>query len=704
MNSADKLKLYPHNLEAALKVKEQFDDGSKVASILHATGTGKTYVALYLAMEYKQDKIVWLVSSNAIKEHIERTINSNPNLSMERDFPNLEIRTYQSLVNLTERELEEIPCDFLITDEFHHLGAPVWGERVNTFIDTHEDMKTFGMTAYSVRDRGTVYERDMTNSETDEIFSDTVESVYDLYDALCDGILPKPIAKSVITEDSEIIEEIKDRIEMLKRKGDESYLSYEKVLDNIIKLIHQQNGVKELICQSVKPGGKYIYFCPVYAEEGKNDIESIMESMRVSLQERYPDQKIVLYKSTSKDLDHGKYHRDCFYSDKDLSGNDASDAIKIIFVKNQYNEGVHAPNVDGVFLGRRTKSDIVAFEQIGRALSVRENTSELMKEYNKYDLNTLKFIANQRGISVEETDTKQIIIEKLVAPIIIDLADNIDYLEELETNLGDRIRERRTKGEGKQREIKITDATLDIDVVNKDLYKVLKEIRENLNTKTWDKYYELAKIYYQHYGNSEIVKTFKTTNGYEYDDSGVALGRWCDRQRRTKLTEERRKKLELIEFRFEANKHELTWEKKYQLILAYYRHYGNSEIPTKFKTINGYEYDKNGIDLGTWCSNQRQKRYNPEEERRKKLEAIEFRFETNKDELEWNKNYQLALIYYQHYKNSEVKYNFKTINGYEYDDSGVALGHWISKQRSKQKILSPERRKKLEAIEFLFEV
>ena len=56
-------------------------------------------------------------------------------------------------------------------------------ERVNTFIDTHEDMKTFGMTAYSVRDRGTVYERDMTNPETEEIFSDTVESVYDLYDA-----------------------------------------------------------------------------------------------------------------------------------------------------------------------------------------------------------------------------------------------------------------------------------------------------------------------------------------------------------------------------------------------------------------------------------------------------------------------------------------------------------------------------------------
>ena len=50
--------------------------------------------------------------------------------------------------------------------------------------------------------------------ETDEIFSNSVESVYDLYDALIDGVLPKPIVKSVITEESEIIIEIKKKIEM----------------------------------------------------------------------------------------------------------------------------------------------------------------------------------------------------------------------------------------------------------------------------------------------------------------------------------------------------------------------------------------------------------------------------------------------------------------------------------------------------------
>ena len=50
------------------------------------------------------------------------------------------------------------------------------------------------------------------------------------------------------------------KIEMLKRKGDKSYLEYEKMISDIVKIIHKQNGVKELIQQSVKPNGKYILF------------------------------------------------------------------------------------------------------------------------------------------------------------------------------------------------------------------------------------------------------------------------------------------------------------------------------------------------------------------------------------------------------------------------------------------------------------
>ena len=705
MNNFEKLNLYPHNIEASKKVKKQFDDGAKTVSIIHATGTGKSYNALYLALEYKDENIIWLVPNNSIKEHIEKTISDNPNLDMESDFSNLEIRTYQSLINLTKKELEEIPCNFLIIDEFHHLGAPVWGERVKTFVESHKELKIFGMTAYNVNYRGTIYERDLTNPETDEIFSNTVESVYDLYDAMIDGILPKPITKSVITEDSEVILEIKEKIKILKRKNDKSYQEYEKMISDVIRIIHKQNGVKELIQQSVKPNGKYIYFCPVFDEEGKNDINTIMETMKSYLQEKYPNQKIVFYKSTSSDGEYGKYNRDCFYYDKDLDGNDAKDAIKIIFVKNQYNEGVHAPNVDGVFLGRKTRSDIVAFEQIGRALSVRGNNHEKVEEYSHYDIENLRELAIERGIIVNETDDKNQIIQKLTSPIIIDLADNIDFIEQLETNLGTRLKEYQYQSSSNKRTIKITDSTIDIDVINKDLFKILEQIRTNLNTKTWNSWFELAKTYYDHHGNLDFPTKFKTTNGYEFDSNGLSLGMWCALQRHKQdgLTEEQIGKLKSIGFDFENRKgKKLEWNKWYELASIYYDHYGNTEIPYRFKTINGYEFDEDGYNLGIWCKSQREDRTKLTNERREKLEKINFRFVSKRSKENWESWYNLLVKYYEHYGNSDVPLSFITKNGIDYDEDGLKLGSWVNNTRTKQDNLTPDERKKLEAIKFRF--
>ena len=62
----------------------------KVVGIVHATGTGKSYNALDLAYENKDKKIVYVVPSNGIIEHIKQIIDNNPNLDMERDFSNLE--------------------------------------------------------------------------------------------------------------------------------------------------------------------------------------------------------------------------------------------------------------------------------------------------------------------------------------------------------------------------------------------------------------------------------------------------------------------------------------------------------------------------------------------------------------------------------------------------------------------------------------
>ena len=220
-----------------------------------------------------------------------------------------------------------------------------------------------------------------------------------------------------------------------------------------------------------------------------------------------------------------------------------------------------------------------------------------------------------------------------------------------------------------------------------------KKRLQTMNEEKWNKKYKLAKAYYEHYENLEVKAKFKTINGYEYDENGINLGDWIYTQRRaykeqgnSKITEEQIELLEQIEMRFNTRNKEEEWDKKYKLAKAYYEHYGDLEVLKSFKTINGYEYDGNGINLGTWITTQRNA-YNRQgsnkitEEQIELLEQIGMRFNTRNKEKEWNKKYELAKAFYEHHGDLEIPTNFKTINGYEYDESGVALGIWISTQR-----------------------
>ena len=92
-------------------------------------------------------------------------------------------------------------------------------------------------------------------------------------------------------------------------------------------------------------------------------------------------------------------------------------------------------------------------------------------------------------------------------------------------------------------------------------------------------------------------------------DGIINLGYWISSQRqRTSLESKHGQKLLQIGMRFENKRSTLSWKDYYDLAKVYYEHHGNLEVPAKFKTNNGYEYDEDGkINLGYWISNQRQK-------------------------------------------------------------------------------------------------
>ena len=709
MKDLNIINLYPHNMESYEKIKKHNEEYN-ITSIIHATGTGKTYLGVKLAYDNKDKKTLYIVPTQTIKEHIIEIIEENPHLNFERDFPNLKLITYQSLINLSYEELAHLDVDLLILDEFHHLGGPVWGKIIKVLIETHPNLKVFGMTAYAVRDRGTSYERDMTNPETEEIFSNTVCSRYDLCDAIIDGVLPKFIYRSayvILEKELETINKLKNK--NVRYKNNEELT---RVLKDIKKRIHESNGAKAIFQKYIKTNGKYIYFCPLNGVAGKSNIVTIMNEVKTWLKEMgLTEDEYELYSTTNTMKELGKKNRKAFYNNENLKGESVKNKLRIMFAINQYNEGVHAPGVNGVIMGRETHSDIVFFEQLGRGLAINGQNKEEYDKLMQKSYEELVVLCQEKNLKVNEGASKEDLASAILAPVILDFAGNISFVKQLENNIRERVKEIKNNKLYCSREIHFTNMTFDVEMINEDIFQILMDMKKRL-AMTWMDYYNLAKTYNEHYENCEILQKFKTKDGIHYDETGVALGTWLYSQRKAykegKMNFERINLLEAINVRLETKDYESSWQQNYNLAKTYYEHYGDCEISQKFKTKDGVNYDETGIALGTWLYSQRKayKEGKMNFERINLLEAINVRLETKDYESSWQQNYNLAKTYYEHYGDCEISQKFKTKDGVNYDETGIALAKWLDIQRKayKEGKMNFERINLLKAINVRLEI
>jgi superfamily II DNA or RNA helicase len=122
--------------------------GTGKAAVIHPTGTGKSIIAFKLIEDHPEKRVCWFSPSNYIvrtqRENVRRI---EPNISDE----NVTYCTYARLMYMDQAEVSALKPDYIVLDEFHRCGAPVWGEAVNMLLKTYPEAPILGFSATNVR-------------------------------------------------------------------------------------------------------------------------------------------------------------------------------------------------------------------------------------------------------------------------------------------------------------------------------------------------------------------------------------------------------------------------------------------------------------------------------------------------------------------------------------------------------------------------
>jgi superfamily II DNA or RNA helicase len=185
------------------------------------------------------------------------------------------------------------------------------------------------------------------------------------------------------------------------------------------------------------------------------------------------------------------------------------------------------------------------------------------------------------------------------------------------------------------------------------------------------------------------LKTFKAREGHcdvpkGHDEDGFKLGNWVDSQRANKnISPERRKWLDNIGFVWDP--FEAKWEEGFAALKTFKARERHCNVPMR--------HDEGTFKLGRWAEKQRTKRDTMRAERRKRLDAIGFVW--NALEKKWEEGFAALKTFKAHEGHCNVPDR--------HAGRRLKLGMWVGNQRANQDNISPERKKRLDNIGFVWD-
>ena len=399
-NGQQELELQEHQQDAYNAVQKTYEQGNRAAVVI-PTGCGKSFIALKLMEDNRDKNILFLAPTIAIKNQMynyiakyivgEEPTSERPAKKIAKEhFPNLEIRLYQTLLKVSDENMEKYHADIIIMDELHRTGAEKWGEKVNTLLEKNPNAKILGLTATP--------ERMDEQNVIDKLFEGNISYELTLVEALRRRILKSPKYVKCDYALGEYIEGLKEAIDSCSDEKTKSEL--QKKVEQMRRIVEEAEGIPELFKNNIqKKDGKYIIFC-----KDKEHMELLQSKVSEWFGEI--DSKPETYSVYS-----GKTERK---NNEDIKNFETSKSehLKLLFCVDMLNEGVHIEGVSGVIMARPTDSRIVYLQQLGRALSSDPSGEQtiIFDLVNNYVKNNLDAEVNGRNEDISHGNKENTII------------------------------------------------------------------------------------------------------------------------------------------------------------------------------------------------------------------------------------------------------------------------------------------------------
>ena len=197
------------------------------------------------------------------------------------------------------------------------------------------------------------------------------------------------------------------------------------------------------------------------------------------------------------------------------------------------------------------------------------------------------------------------------------------------------------------------------------------------NEADWEEGFSRLQLYAEQ-GDVRVPQPYKTPDGY-------GLGAWVAMQRRKKdrLSPERRRRLEALPG-WAWDPFDARWEEGFARLQEYVNVKGDALVPASYQSPDGRR-------LGVWVGTQRKDRDALSPQRRKRLEALPG-WAWDASEAAWEEGFEQLQEYVKAKHSARVPVSYKT-------PDGDALGKWVNMRRTRRKLLSPERRTRLEKLD-----